>query len=1160
MKWSVERVKKYLRICLIVILLVPNILFILEPKAAYADGGLDNLVSQAKGASKQTLTEEVKKLITTKSEQHISTVSTPLNNLFSYKAGATKKYTEGGPTWGKEAYVISSNPIYTTDGLDTNLLKIDFNRPGSGTTNTSPSSISITAKTNKKIDTSFWLEVRSVYVVWHTYKWETFSGSEEKTLYSQDILNNPISIRVHVTKDNEEGAVKVSYTDIDTGEAVINENTLYGKIGTSFDQDVKADYESKKEYIERQFYKYVGEKNTTGNYRDETTQAEYQFERIQGGDVTVSHVNNETSLNNKQKAAFGTPTSDTLSGKYGEVKVAKAQSIPHYETIDGKVEKSITLNENPQQVTFEYKLSQAKPVTVKYVDQDGKKIPGVDNKLVTGRWGDEYTVVPREEIPFYTLIDSAEPIKGELTDKDQEIVYHYQVAEGAPVVIHYRDEDGKTLKEDKAISGMKFGQQFTEKAIAIEHYQQKKDEITGQVTDKKQEITFVYTKNVGKPVRVDFQDESGNLINESYLLNGKYNESFDVSKSNTDIQDILTKINDKHYQLINKKGDLTGKFTDDAAQKYSSHVIYEFSKKTAPGKIKVRYLNSQTNKDIADSDTLTGKYDETYTSQPKVIKDYHLTKIPANSVGKFGDKDIEVIYLYEPNVGGTVELNYLSKETKKPIATTDVKSGGVNQPYQFEAKSIPHYVVSKVPSNATGVFPDANKVINIYFEYDRAKAKPVHVVYQDEKGKILGKEELSGENKKWNDPFQTEIKSFEGYEIKKIEIDGKTVAVGNGLYDDENEQTVVYTYKLKKAVAVSVKYVDIETQKEISEQDVIFDKDAVYGDPFQSQAKEIKRYIYKHAELNQEVQESSVVSGKYTDYQQSLVYYYVKDKTSVKTKSSTIYVGDKWRAEDNFDSATDKEGNQVAFKDVTVDGMVDTSKAGTYEIAYNYNGITSVAKVKVKEIQTAINVHDSTVYVGDKWQTKDNFDSAVDRDGNRLDFKDISVSGGPDTSKVGSYEVRYSYDGVTVVAKITVKAAQTAINVHNSTIYEGDKWRAEDNFDGAVDKAGKKVAFKELTVKGDVDTKKVGTYQITYVYEGMTNIAKVTVKPKPNNDQKKEEQQTTKAAKGKQNSSKNSEATLPKTGEQETPMFTLMGTMLLSFIPIFVFKKNRLKN
>ncbi|MFC0234143.1 MucBP domain-containing protein [Vagococcus entomophilus] len=1158
--------KKYVKICLIVMLLVPNILFILEPKAAYADSGLDNLVSQAKNASKQTVTEEVKKLITTKSEQHISTVSTPLNNLFSYKAGETKKYTEGGPTWGKEAFVISSNPIYTTDGVDTNLLKIDFNRPGSGTTNTSPSSISITAKTNKKIDTSFWLEVRSVYVVWHTYKWETFSGSEEKTWYSQDLLDNPVSIRVHVTKDNEEGTVKVSYTDIDTGESVINDNTLYGKIGTSFDKDVTADYEAKKEYIQRQFYQYVGEKNTHGNYMDGTVQAEYQFERIQGGDITVNHVNNDTSLNDKQKAAFGTPKSDTLSGKYGETKVAKAQSIPHYETIDGKVEKPITLNENPQQVTFEYKLSQAKPVTVKYVDQDGKPIAGVDNKLVTGRWGDEYTVVPREEIPFYTLIDSAEPIKGELTDEAQEIVYHYQVAEGAPVEIHYLDEDGKKLKKDKTLSGLKFGQQFTEKAIEIEHYQQKNDEITGQITDKKQEITFVYTKNGGKPVRVDFQDETGNLINESYLLNGKYNEAFDVSESNTDVQDILTKITDRHYQLTNKAGDVTGKFTDDAAQKYSSHVIYKFNKKMAPGKIKVRYLNSQTNKEIADSDTLTGKYDETYTSQPKIIKDYHLTKIPENSSGTFGEKAAEVVYLYEPNVGGTVELNYISKETKKPIATTDVKSGGVNQDYQFEAKSIPHYVVTTIPTNATGVYPAANKVINVYFEYDRAKAKPVHVVYQDEKGKILGKEELSGENKKWNDSFQTEIKSFEGYEIKKIEIDGKEVAAGNGLYDDEKAQTVVYTYKLKKAAPVLVKYIDIETQKEISAQDTVFDQDAVYGDQFQSQAKDIKQYIYKQAELNQKVQEGPVVSGKYTDYQQTLVYYYVKDKTSIKTKSSQIYVGDKWRAEDNFDSATDKEGNPVDFKAVTVEGTVDTSKAGTYEITYNYNGISSIAKIKVKDVQTAVNVHDSTIYVGDKWRAEDNFDSAVDREGNRLAFKDISVNGEFDTSKVGTYEVFYSYDGVTVAVKITVKAAQTAINVHDSTIYEGDKWRAEDNFDSAIDKAGEKVAFKELIVTGSVDTKKAGSYEISYVYQGMTSVARVTVKPRPqpdpSNNQKKEERQTKKPikTKTKQSNLKGSNSPLPKTGEQETPMFTLIGAAILSLIPIFVFKKSKLKN
>ncbi|WP_415623767.1 bacterial Ig-like domain-containing protein, partial [Listeria welshimeri] len=109
----------------------------------------------------------------------------------------------------------------------------------------------------------------------------------------------------------------------------------------------------------------------------------------------------------------------------------------------------------------------------------------------------------------------------------------------------------------------------------------------------------------------------------------------------------------------------------------------------------------------------------------------------------------------------------------------------------------------------------------------------------------------------------------------------------------------------------------------------------------------------------------------------------------------------------------DKDGNSVDFADVTVEGTVDTSKAGTYEVKYSYEGVTSVATITVKTIQTAVNVHDSTLYIGTEWKAEDNFDSAIDNDGNPVDFADVTVEGTVDTSKAGTYEVSYSYEGVT---------------------------------------------------------------------------------------------------------------------------------------------------
>lgn len=66
-----------------------------------------------------------------------------------------------------------------------------------------------------------------------------------------------------------------------------------------------------------------------------------------------------------------------------------------------------------------------------------------------------------------------------------------------------------------------------------------------------------------------------------------------------------------------------------------------------------------------------------------------------------------------------------------------------------------------------------------------------------------------------------------------------------------------------------------------------------------------------------------------------------KDLTAVNAHDSTIYLGDTWDAEDNFDSAANKEGDtNVAFSDVTVTGSVNTAVAGSYPVTYTYNGVS----------------------------------------------------------------------------------------------------------------------------------------------------------------------------------------------------------------------------
>ncbi|EAE8346657.1 LPXTG cell wall anchor domain-containing protein [Listeria monocytogenes] len=217
--------------------------------------------------------------------------------------------------------------------------------------------------------------------------------------------------------------------------------------------------------------------------------------------------------------------------------------------------------------------------------------------------------------------------------------------------------------------------------------------------------------------------------------------------------------------------------------------------------------------------------------------------------------------------------------------------------------------------------------------------------------------------------------------------------------------------------------------------------------------------------------------------------------TAVNAHDSTIYVGDAWSAEDNFDSALDKDGNSVAFADVEVKGTVDTDKAGTYPVTYTYDGVSKTINIQVKDILTAVNAHDSEIYIGDNWNAKDNFDSAQDKDGNTVDWQDINVSENPtvDLETAGVYQVTYSYDGVSKTINLTVNPRQTSLEVHDSTMYTGDKWKAEDNFDNGTDKKGDQISFEDVTVTGQVDPETAGVYEVSYSYDGVKKVAHITV-------------------------------------------------------------------
>ena len=173
----------------------------------------------------------------------------------------------------------------------------------------------------------------------------------------------------------------------------------------------------------------------------------------------------------------------------------------------------------------------------------------------------------------------------------------------------------------------------------------------------------------------------------------------------------------------------------------------------------------------------------------------------------------------------------------------------------------------------------------------------------------------------------------------------------------------------------------------------------------------------------------------------------------------------------------------------------NTSFSGTYTQPYILSKAT-------------ITAHNSTIYAGDNWNPIDNFDSALDHEGNPLDFSKIAVSGTVDTSRLGVYSVVYSYDGLEEKVEVTVEEKPSNSEPSKGEVTPEEKPSAPEASKGEVTPEGKPSTPEPS--KGEVQSKKE------------------------------------KASKK-----------LPATGEKDTKIFSAIGLGILAILGSYISRKKR---
>lgn len=300
---------------------------------------------------------------------------------------------------------------------------------------------------------------------------------------------------------------------------------------------------------------------------------------VKGGDVTVQY---------KDTTGAVLADSTTLSGNVGENYTTTAKTIDGYSLTTTPANANGTFSTNPQTVTYTYtKDPIAQPVTVNYIDADGKTI--APTETLSGNIGENYTTTAKT-IQGYTLTTTPANAKGTFSTEAQIINYIYEKNPdlAQPITVNYMSSTGQKIAKSEVLTGQ-VGDPYSTQPKTIAGYTLTTEprNAKGIFTTNPQTVTYMYTPIAisALPVTVNYLDENGKEIADSVVLTGNVGDSYDTLAKKID-----------GYTLIETPKNASGMFLAEAQSiNYVYHKNEQIEIINPPIKKSTITVNSENN-------------------------------------------------------------------------------------------------------------------------------------------------------------------------------------------------------------------------------------------------------------------------------------------------------------------------------------------------------------------------------------------------------------------------------------------------------------------------------------------------------------------------------------------------------------------------------------
>ncbi|MBC1372137.1 hypothetical protein HB847_07105 [Listeria booriae] len=258
-----------------------------------------------------------------------------------------------------------------------------------------------------------------------------------------------------------------------------------------------------------------------------------------------------------------------------------------------------------------------------------------------------------------------------------------------------------------------------------------------------------------QPVTVRYVDDQGEVLAPEERLTGVLGEAYEAHAKTID-----------GYQLTKEPANRVGTFGTEAQT-----VTFVYTKEAVPVSqaVTVRHLDIE-GKVVAPEEVLTGTLGDTYEAQAKAIAGYRLVTIPTNQTGTFGTEAQTVTFIYAqetaPPMAQPVTVQYVDDQGQA-LTQEEILTGALGAPYQSEAKKIPGYQLTNLPSNHTGTFQAVAQTVRfVYTKQTLQVAQPVTVQHVDAQGKAVAEEDILYGNA--GEAYHAKAKVIPGYHVSKL--------------------------------------------------------------------------------------------------------------------------------------------------------------------------------------------------------------------------------------------------------------------------------------------------------------------------------------------------------------------------------------------------------